>query len=313
MATCSAGDRRAGPRHHLLRRRPGQYVDTAEFGIYEIDPNRSHVHFDSPNSSVLKRSDENGDRGTWVSKAAELDFGTNADGSARTIARVRLLAFRPDDSDVVLVGGGWGRLHLSQDNGVTFDVVEGPDGAGNTVPFLPTGATFGRPTAIAFAPTNNNVVYLGTSNGNLWRSATGGLTSPAWTALPGLPVPGLIQAIAVHPDDSDVLYVGISTQGLDQIFRSVTGGQTWEPVTGAVPLAWLPQYPLRSIVIDPDQPDRLFVALRVGLFVSPDAGETWEPFDDGLPRVTIGGLRLRAVTRTLYLATEGRGIFSHRI
>ena len=55
------------------------------------------------------------------------------------------------------------------------------------------------------------------------------------------------------------------------------------------------------------------VAFRIGVYVTHDGGDWWRPFDDGLPRVTVGGMSFRKVTRTLYLATEGRGVFSRKL
>jgi len=165
--------------------------------------------------------------------------------------------------------------------------------------------------AIAVAPSDPNVVYVGTgeepprgdvSPGNgMWKSTDGGAT---WMRI-GLEDAGQISHIHVDPRNSDLVYAAAighifgpnDTRG---IYRSRDGGATWEKIlyrdanSGAVNLA-----------VDPSNPRVMYAALwqvrrspsalesggpGSGLFKTVDGGETWTEItrNEGLPEGTVG-------------------------
>src|SRR5216117_3251869 len=114
--------------------------------------------------------------------------------------------------------------------------------------------TAGSVGAIAVAPSDPNVVYVGTGEspirGNvspgdgMYRSTDAGKT---WTHI-GLDNAGQIGAIRVHPANADLVYVAVLGHAFGPnpergVFRSKDGGKTWEKVlfrfdsAGAVDLA----------------------------------------------------------------------------
>jgi hypothetical protein len=66
-------------------------------------------------------------------------------------------------------------------------------------------AVSGRVTAIVVHPTNENIVYVGTAQGGLYRSLNGGAT---WTALTDNALSLAIGSIAIDPLDPSTLVVG---------------------------------------------------------------------------------------------------------
>jgi photosystem II stability/assembly factor-like uncharacterized protein len=87
--------------------------------------------------------------------------------------------------------------------------------------------------------------------------------------------------------DPDTVYAGVEDAAL---FRSVDGGQEWQELSGlrdhdTGPL-WQPGAGgmcLHSIILDPTNPDRMFVAISAaGAFRSDDAGKSWRPITKGL-------------------------------
>jgi photosystem II stability/assembly factor-like uncharacterized protein len=102
--------------------------------------------------------------------------------------------------------------------------------------------------------------------GGLFRASPGDGT---WQALTrGLPENVEVRAIAVHPRDEDVIYVG--TQ--DGPYRSTDGGTRWErlgfPQRGA--MVW-------SLAFHPTRPQVMYAGLApVALYRSEDGGETWK-------------------------------------
>jgi photosystem II stability/assembly factor-like uncharacterized protein len=89
------------------------------------------------------------------------------------------------------------------------------------------------------------------------------------------------------PDDPDTIYAGVEDAAL---FRSTDGGQSWQELSGlrthpSGPL-WQPGAGgmcLHTILLDPQHPGRIFVAISAaGAFRSDDGGKTWQPINRGL-------------------------------
>ena len=87
--------------------------------------------------------------------------------------------------------------------------------------------------------------------------------------------------------DPDTLYAGVEDAAL---FRSTDGAQTWQEVAGlrghGSGARWQPGAGgmcLHTILLDPDNPARIFIAISAaGAFRTDDAGKTWSPINRGL-------------------------------
>jgi photosystem II stability/assembly factor-like uncharacterized protein len=141
----------------------------------------------------------------------------------------------------------------------------------------------GRTKAAAGIPNQPNVFYVGAVNGGVWKTNDYGRT---WTPIFDDQPTGSIGAIAVAPSDPNVIYVG-SGEGLqrpdlstgDGIYKSTDAGRTWTHL-GLRDGQQIPQ-----IIVDPRDPNRLFVAVlghpygpnpERGIFRSTDGGKTFE-------------------------------------
>ena len=93
--------------------------------------------------------------------------------------------------------------------------------------------------------------------------ASRGTPGPAWvpvgpapipngqTTGPSTPVSGRTIAIAIHPTNPDVVYVGTANGGL---YRSINGGLNWTPL-----MDQSESLAIGSLAIAPSQPDTLYV------------------------------------------------------
>ena len=86
--------------------------------------------------------------------------------------------------------------------------------------------------------------------------------------------------------DPDVVYAGVEDAAL---FRSADAGQTWEELPAlraAKGNLWSPGAGgmcLHTIITDPGNPDRMFVAISAGgAFRTEDGGKSWRPVTKGL-------------------------------
>jgi len=161
--------------------------------------------------------------------------------------------------------------------------------------------------AVALAPSDANIVWIGTGEANIFRSSQSGVGAyksvdggTTWTPA-GLAGTGTIARIVVHPSNPDIVYVAASgsewTSNPDRgVFKTTDGGKTWAKVlyadegTGAVDLR-----------MDPKDPQVLYAALwqrtrkkwndprndaaskASGIYKSVDGGATWTPANAGLP------------------------------
>ncbi|HEU5012471.1 MAG TPA: exo-alpha-sialidase [Roseiflexaceae bacterium] len=89
------------------------------------------------------------------------------------------------------------------------------------------------------------------------------------------------------PTDPDTVYAGVEDAAL---FRSTDGGRSWSELSGlrchTTGSSWQPGAGglcLHTIIIDPSNADRIFVAISAaGAFRTDDGGETWQPINRGL-------------------------------
>jgi photosystem II stability/assembly factor-like uncharacterized protein len=86
--------------------------------------------------------------------------------------------------------------------------------------------------------------------------------------------------------DPDIAYAGAEDAAL---FRTADGGKSWQELPGlrsAKGNLWQPGAGgmcLHTILLDPSEPARIFVAISAaGAFRSDDAGQTWRPINQGL-------------------------------
>lgn len=126
-----------------------------------------------------------------------------------------------------------------------------------------------------------------------------------WTDVTaGLPI-RWVTRVTADPADAQTVYATLSGFGMDEalphVYRSTNRGSTWTSIAGN-----LPDVPANDIVVDPADPNRLFLATDVGVYVTPDLGGSWVPLGTGMPIQTIFDLTLHAPSRTLVAATHGR-------
>ena len=124
-------------------------------------------------------------------------------------------------------------------------------------------------------PVGNQFAYDGVPGTHLWYDGTPHPWEFArvWHLEPSL-------------SDPDTVYAGVEDAAL---FRSTDGGRTWRELPGLRACSGAQWQPgaggmcLHTIVLDPTDPARLFVAISsAGAFRSDDAGKTWRPVNRGL-------------------------------
>ncbi len=170
----------------------------------------------------------------------------------------------------------------------------------------------GNLRSIAVAPSNSNVIYTGSSTGDVHISVNRGAT---WRRIDAsLPNRG-IKDISILPDDPfDVLISQSGSAGSARVWRcpdTSVPNLSWFPVSGSGSTA-LPDIVTSSIERDYRDPINWWWAGNdVGVFRTTDGGATWQNATAplGLPNVRIDEVKTIAGTNSLYAATHGRGIW----
>jgi hypothetical protein len=106
----------------------------------------------------------------------------------------------------------------------------------------------------------------------------------------------------MDPDMPNRLWATFSNPGA--VFRSDDAGTAWTDVTSN-----LPSLPVNTIVTDPSDRERVWVACDLGVFESTDAGAKWSVFGTGLPNALAVDLIFYEPDRLLRVATRSRGVW----
>jgi photosystem II stability/assembly factor-like uncharacterized protein len=151
------------------------------------------------------------------------------------------------------------RIYASQSSGWFGQVIQRSDDGGKT-----------------WEPVDNRFVYDGVPGTHQWYDGT---PRPwefkrVWHLEPSL-------------TDPDTVYAGVEDAAL---FRSTDGGRSWHELAGlrghGSGPAWQPGAGgmcLHTIILDPSDPQRIFVAISAaGAFRSDDGGTTWRAINRGL-------------------------------
>ena len=140
-----------------------------------------------------------------------------------------------------------------------------------------------RPQCLAADPQRPELLYCGTADRGLWRSADAGVSwEPVGEGLSHTNVTAVAVSAAEQADGPGVVYAGTEPSAL---FRSEDGGNSWRELESMRELpssaGWsFPPKPntshVRWISPDPTQSGRLFVCIEAGALIhSDDGGESW--------------------------------------
>ncbi|WP_216650050.1 glycosyl hydrolase [Lewinella sp. W8] len=141
----------------------------------------------------------------------------------------------------------------------------------------------GRSAAVTGVPGKPNLYFFGAAGGGVWKTKDGGQT---WTNISDGYFGGSIGAVAVYPDNPNIIYVGGGEKTVRGnvsygygVWKTIDGGKTWKQ------MGLENSRHISRIRIHPDNPDVLYAAVmgdlykdtkERGVYRSTDGGESWE-------------------------------------
>jgi photosystem II stability/assembly factor-like uncharacterized protein len=175
------------------------------------------------------------------------------------------------------------RIYVSQSSGWFGQIIQRSDDGGQTwhQPGTPAGTPTTTPEGFPMAESNKFVYDASAETGkplttHLWYDGT---QHPwefkrVWHLEPSL-------------EDPNMVYAGVEDAAM---FRTTDGGQTWHELAGLRGHGTGPQWQpgaggmgLHTILIDPQNPQRIYIAISsAGAFRTDDGGTTWQPINRGL-------------------------------
>nr|MDQ3071278.1 hypothetical protein [Acidobacteriota bacterium] len=163
---------------------------------------------------------------------------------------------------------------------------------------------------IAISPNTSAIVFAGTDQGHILRTTNGTDAVSAIAFTTTQPRQGWVTSIAVAPQ-SGAVYATYGNFGGAHVYRSLDTGETWHRLDGSGKNR-LPDIPVHSIVVDPDDQQRLYLGTDLGVMVSTNGGATWMSEETGFgPAVTmwLSLIRTPAGQKQLFAFTHGRGVW----
>lgn len=251
-----------------------------------LDPRNSNVLYASSQNIALRRSMNGG-----------LSFTDASSGINDQSIFIAPYLLDPSAPDRLYLGGT--RLWRTDNQGRSWRAASAK-----------LGPTFGhRISAIAVAPTNPNRFLIGNQVG-IYRSSTA-TNSTANTVWPSVtPRSGWVSSLGFDPVNANIAYATYSSFGGQHVWRSTDGGETWVAIDGSGS-GRLPDVPVHSLVVDPNNRERLFIASDVGVFVSIDAGMSWASENAGFANAITEALTIAPGDAEhppqLFAFTYGRG------
>jgi photosystem II stability/assembly factor-like uncharacterized protein len=161
---------------------------------------------------------------------------------------------------------------------------------------------------IAESPLDENVIWVGTDDGNVQVTKDGG---KSWTNtvgnIQGLPKNIWCYHIEASSFDKGTAYAVFDGHTMNNMapyaFKTTDFGQTWSNIITPDVVGFV-----RNIQEDFVNPDLLFLGTELGLYITTNGGKQWAKFTNNMPPVAIHYMDIQKRTNDLVMGTHGRGV-----
>ena len=184
--------------------------------------------------------------------------------------------------------------------------------SGGPIEYDISGAeTYNTILTVNVAPTDTNVIWVGTDDGLVQVTRDGGKT---WTNVgghfPGLTAgeEGRVYQVGISPFDAGTAYVTYDRHEFDDnrafVYKTADYGKTWTRID-----AGLPEAAAHVVREDPNARNFLVLGTDQGLWYSRDGGASWRTPKADFPTTPVYDVKFVKASHDLLVATHGRGLF----
>jgi len=262
-----------------------QHVLGGDGGYNAVDPTSPNIVYAESQRFGFAKSTDGGQ------SFADADSGVNDGGF------LFITPFTMDPNEPQRLWTGGHRLWRTDDAAESWQ-------AASVYPLGP-----GQVSALTVSPHNSQDMVVGTSDGDIYRSRAAIYTTGASRWGSSRPREGFVTSLAFDPSSQEVIYATYAGFGGAHVWRSEDLGESWESLDGSGPSA-LPDIPVHSVVVDPTDPDRIYLGTDLGVFTSIDRGRHWAVENTGFANAVTEWLVLGDGpdgSSRLFAFTHGRG------
>jgi photosystem II stability/assembly factor-like uncharacterized protein len=170
--------------------------------------------------------------------------------------------------------------------------------------------TYDTILSIGLSANDDNVIWVGTDDGQVQVTRDGGKTWDNVTKnIPDLPEWGRVYQLDVSPFSPAKCYIAVDRHMMNDrnpyVYKTNDYGKSWTKIVNGLP-------DTASVFVvreDPNKKDFLFLGNERGLYYSHNDGGTWTKLKSGFPTAPVWDLKFVKQTHDLVAATHGRGIF----
>ena len=185
--------------------------------------------------------------------------------------------------------------------------------SGGPIEYDISGAeTYNTILTVNVAPSDTNVIWVGTDDGLVQVTKDGGKT---WTNVgghfPGLAADeeGRVYQVGISPFDPGTAYVTYDRHEFDDnrayAYKTTDYGKSWTRID-----AGLPEYAAHVVREDPNARNFLVLGTDQGLWFSRNGGATWKAMKADFPTTPVYDVKFVKASHDLLVATHGRGLFA---
>ncbi|MEO6167713.1 MAG: T9SS type A sorting domain-containing protein [Chitinophagales bacterium] len=160
-------------------------------------------------------------------------------------------------------------------------------------------------TTISQSALNENYLYAGTSDGNVWSSVNGSTWSNVTSTLPDR----YVTSVHASPNQANTVYVTHSgykdNDFIPHIHKSLNNGQNWSDLSGD-----LPQWAVNDLLVLPGNEEKIFAATDGGVYYTENGGISWNRLGINMPMFAVYDIEWNPSTNSLIAGTFARSIWT---
>ena len=156
---------------------------------------------------------------------------------------------------------------------------------------------------MAIAPSDGNVVYA--AKGYLLIKTTDGGNN--WEQV-NIPNGGAITDIEVSSENSEIVYISLSSGSSPRIYKSTDACESYEELTNG-----LPALAVNCIALENNDENGIYIGMELGVLYTNDNLNEWVQFSQNLPNVKITDIQVVNSIEKVRIASYGRGVWESEL